>query len=114
MVKVGLDCSRATEVVIACADTRLVTCHVVPVSERSGSATFLSRKVTVAASVRNVRSSPARDQVGLASKNFDTHASESPTGGGQAIQVAIGVGHEFIGFFGGGIQTDGVVHAVVL
>ena len=38
---------------------------------------------------------------------------ETQAGGGQAVQVAIGVGHQLVGFFAGGIQAERVVHIVV-
>lgn len=36
------------------------------------------------------------------------HGEEAQTGGGQAEQVAVAVGHEFVGAFGGGVELQGV------
>ena len=36
------------------------------------------------------------------------HGEEAQAGGGQAEQVAVAVGHEFVGAFGGGVELQGV------
>jgi hypothetical protein len=42
------------------------------------------------------------------------HGEEAQAGGGQAVQVAVGVGHQLVGLLGGGVDAHRVVHAVVL
>ncbi|MEY3459804.1 MAG: hypothetical protein RL215_2961 [Planctomycetota bacterium] len=37
---------------------------------------------------------------------------EAESGGGEVEEVAVGMGHEFVGAFGGGIEADGVVDRV--
>ena len=38
---------------------------------------------------------------------------EAQAGGGYVVELAVAVGHELVALLGGGIQGDGVVHAVV-
>ena len=38
---------------------------------------------------------------------------EAQTGGGDAVEMGIGVGHQLVGFFCGGVEGDGVGHVVV-
>ncbi len=42
------------------------------------------------------------------------HGEEAQAGGGQPVEVAVGVGHQLVGFLGGGVQTHRVVHRVAL
>ena len=42
------------------------------------------------------------------------HGEEAQARGRQAEQVAVGVGHQLVGFLGGGVHADGVVHRIVL
>ena len=41
------------------------------------------------------------------------HGEKAQAGGGQAIEVAVGVGHQLVGFLRGGIQADRMVHGVL-
>src|SRR5690554_6299603 len=41
------------------------------------------------------------------------HGKKAQTGGGNAEQMAVGVSHQFIGFFTGGVKADRVVDVVV-
>jgi hypothetical protein len=40
------------------------------------------------------------------------NGKEPEAGGGEAKQVAVGVGHQLVAFFGGSIQANGMVHIV--
>ena len=52
---------------------------------------------------RHIRSAP-----------WAIHSDEAQASGGQAVEVAVGVGHQLIGLLGGGIQAHRVVHRLVL
>jgi hypothetical protein len=39
--------------------------------------------------------------------------NKAQAGGGQAIEVAVGVGHQLVGFLCGGIQAERMVHGVL-
>lgn len=38
---------------------------------------------------------------------------EAEAGGGYVVELAVGVCHQFVALFCGGIETDGIVHFVV-
>ena len=49
--------------------------------------------------------------VGPAPRSVD--GEEAQPGGGEAVEAAVGVGHQLVGLLGGGIEADGAVGAVV-
>ena len=49
--------------------------------------------------------------VGTASGTID--GEETEAGGGDVVELGIGVGHELVGLLGGGIEGDGIVYLVV-
>ncbi len=41
------------------------------------------------------------------------YGKEPQAGGGQVVQVAVGVGHQLVGLLGGRVQAQGVIYVVM-